>query len=65
MMKTRVAIIGAGPCGLSQLIALKDDDAINLICFERQSDWGGMWLYTPETGIDVYGEPIHTSMYRQ
>jgi len=64
MMKKHVAIIGAGPCELSQLIALKDDN-VDLVCFEHQSDWGGMWLYKLETGTDVYGEPIHTSMYRQ
>ena len=64
MMRKRVAIIGAGPCGLFQLIALKNDD-LDLICFERQSDWGGMWFYTKESKTVTIEEPIHTSMYKQ
>ena len=68
-MKKRVAIIGAGPCGLSQLRAFqqaqaKGADIPELVCFERQSDWGGLWHYTWRTGLDEYGEPVHCSMYR-
>ncbi|UJR17555.1 hypothetical protein I4U23_004451 [Adineta vaga] len=68
MSKLRIAIIGAGPCGLSQLLAFKQaeqEQQVELVCFERQSDWGGLWLYTSLIGTDVYGEPIHSSMYRQ
>ena len=54
-MKKRVAIIGAGPCGLSQLRAFQQAesqgaDIPELVCFERQSDWGGLWHYTWRTG---------------
>ena len=68
-MNKRVAIIGAGPCGLSQLRAfqqaeLKGAEIPDLVCFERQSDWGGLWHYTWRTGLDEYGEPVHCSMYR-
>jgi trimethylamine monooxygenase len=68
MAKKRIAIIGAGPAGLAQLLAFKQaeqEQRVELVCFERQSDWGGMWLYTSQTGIDGCGEPVHTSMYRQ
>ena len=68
MSKLRIAIIGAGPSGLSQLLAFKEteqEQKVELVCFERQSDWGGLWLYISETGIDAHGEPIHSSMYRQ
>lgn len=68
MSKIRIAIIGAGPSGLSQLLTFKEaeqEQKVELVCFERQSDWGGLWLYTSYTGIDVHGEPIHSSMYRQ
>lgn len=68
MSKLRIAIIGAGPSGLSQLLAFKEaekQEKVELFCFERQSDWGGSWLYTSQTGIDIHGEPIHSSMYRQ
>lgn len=68
-MTTRVAIIGAGPCGLSQLQAfeqarLKGADIPEVVCFEKQSNWGGLWNYTWRTGLDEYGEPVHGSMYR-
>jgi len=66
---TRVAIIGAGPCGLSQLRAFQSaaDKGIEIpeiVCFERQSDWGGLWNYTWRAGTDEHGEPAHSSMYR-
>ncbi len=35
-----------------------------IVCFEKQSDWGGQWNYTWRTGLDEYGEPVHSSMYR-
>ncbi len=66
---TRVAIIGAGPSGLAQLRAFqsaadKGADVPEVVCFERQEDWGGLWNYTWRTGTDEYGEPVHCSMYR-
>lgn len=66
---TRVAIIGAGPSGLAALRAfesarLKGADIPELVCYERQSNWGGLWNYTWRTGTDEFGEPVHGSMYR-
>ena len=68
-MTLRIAIIGAGPSGLAQLRAFesargKGDDVPEIVCFEKQEDWGGIWNYTWRTGLDEYGEPIHGSMYR-
>lgn len=68
-MTTRVAIIGAGPCGLGQLRAFqqaqqKGADIPEIVCFEKQSDWGGLWNYTWRTGTDEHGEAVHSSMYR-
>ena len=68
-MKKRVAIIGAGPSGLAQLRAFqsakqKGADIPEIVCFEKQSNWGGLWNYTWRTGLDEYGEPVHGSMYR-
>lgn len=65
----RVAIIGAGPSGLAQLRAFqsaKEKGAAipELVCYEKQKDWGGMWNYTWRTGLDENGEPVHGSMYR-
>ena len=66
---TRVAVIGAGPSGLAQLRAFqsaaqKGAEIPEIVCFEKQSDWGGLWNYTWRTGLDEYGEPVHGSMYR-
>ncbi len=68
-MGKRVAVIGAGPSGLAQLRAFqsakeKGADVPEVVCFERQSNWGGIWNYTWRTGTDEYGEPVHCSMYR-
>ncbi len=66
---TRVAVIGAGPSGLAALRAFqsakkKGAKIPEVVCFEKQDDWGGLWKYTWRTGLDEYGEPVHCSMYR-
>ena len=68
-MTKHVAVIGAGPCGLAQLRAFQSAkqqgaDIPEIVCFEKQSNWGGLWNYTWRTGLDEYGEPVHGSMYR-
>ena len=68
-MTKRVAIIGAGPSGMAQLRAFqsakdKGSDIPEVVCFEKQSDWGGLWNYTWRTGVDEYGNQCHGSMYR-
>jgi trimethylamine monooxygenase len=68
-MTSRVAIIGAGPSGLAQLrafqsAAAKGAEIPEIVCFEKQDDWGGLWNYTWRTGLGEYGEPVHCSMYR-
>lgn len=65
----RVGIIGAGPSGLAQLRAFESAQRAGveipeIVCFEKQSNWGGMWNYTWRTGLDKFGEPVHGSMYR-
>lgn len=68
-MSVRVAVIGAGPSGLAQLRAFqsakqKGAEIPEIVCFETQDDWGGLWNYTWRTGLDQFGEPVHCSMYR-
>ena len=68
-MTKRIAIIGAGPSGLAQLRAFQSakqngEEIPEIVCFEKQSEWGGLWNYTWRTGVDQYGEPVHGSMYR-
>ncbi len=68
-MGKRIAIIGAGPSGLAQLRAFqsaknKGAEIPEIVCFEKQGDWGGLWNYSWRTGTDEYGEQVHNSMYR-
>ncbi len=69
-MSLKIAILGAGPSGLAQLRSfvsaqLAAHEAMpEIVCFEKQSDLGGMWNYTWRTGLDKHGEPVHGSMYR-
>ncbi|GAA2376716.1 NAD(P)/FAD-dependent oxidoreductase [Gordonia cholesterolivorans] len=65
----RVAIIGAGPSGMAALRAFKSaeksgSEIPEVVCYEKQDDWGGQWNFTWRTGTDGYGEPVHSSMYR-
>ncbi|MEO0773715.1 MAG: NAD(P)/FAD-dependent oxidoreductase, partial [Pseudomonadota bacterium] len=69
MAKKRVAVIGAGPSGLAQLRAFQSaknngEDIPEVVCYEKQDDWGGLWKYTWRTGVEASGEPCHGSMYR-
>ena len=68
-MTKRVAVIGAGPSGLAVLRAFQTakangDEIPEVVCFEKQDNWGGLWNYTWRTGLDQYGEAVHGSMYR-
>ncbi len=68
-MSKRVAVIGAGPSGLAQLRAFKTasqngEEIPEVVCFEKQANWGGLWNYDWRTGVDANGEPCHGSMYR-
>ena len=69
MSKKRICIIGAGPSGLAQLRAFQSAAANGaeipeIVCYEKQSDWGGLWNYTWRTGVDEHCNPCHGSMYR-
>lgn len=65
----RVALIGAGPSGMSAVNAFcqakaKGEQIPEVVVFEKQEDIGGLWNYTWRTGIDFDGEPVHNSMYK-
>ena len=67
--KQRICVIGAGPSGTAVLRALnqpKEKGAIipEVVCYEKQSDWGGLWNYSWRTGLDEHGMRVHGSMYR-
>ena len=66
---SKVAIIGSGPCGLSMLRAFqqaeeKGQSIPEIVCYEKQEDWGGLWNYSWRTGSAQYGDPVPNSMYR-
>ena len=70
---TKVAIIGTGPCGLSMLRAFeqaekKGEKIPEVVAFEKQSDWGGLWnyswsclLYTSPSPRDISGSRMPSS----
>ncbi|XP_072026351.1 uncharacterized protein [Amphiura filiformis] len=61
----RVAVIGAGAAGLSAARYLSaKPNSFEPVVFEKSDRIGGTWVYTGETGIDQYGLPIHSSMYK-
>ena len=69
MSGTKICLIGAGPSGMSVLYhaeKLRKDgrDVPEVVCFEKQSSWGGLWNQSWRTGLDEFGEPVHSSMYR-
>ncbi|KAL4230829.1 hypothetical protein ACF0H5_011203 [Mactra antiquata] len=67
MTKTRICVIGAGPCGMSMLYNYANMDAgsdVEIVCYEKQTTWGGLWNLTWRTGTDEYGEPCHAGMYK-
>ncbi|WP_299734882.1 NAD(P)/FAD-dependent oxidoreductase [uncultured Endozoicomonas sp.] len=66
---TKVAIIGAGPSGLSLMLAFRaaqqnGDSIPDIVCFEKQEAIGGQWNFSWRTGVDPFGEPVHSSMYK-
>lgn len=68
-MSDKVCIIGAGPSGLSLLcwlskLAKEGRKIPEVVCFEKQNNWGGLWNYSWRTGLDEFGEPVHGSMYK-
>lgn len=68
-MTLRVGIIGAGPSGMAALRAFesarqKGAAIPDIMCFEKQNDWGGQWNSSWRIGLDAHGEPVHSSMYR-
>ena len=51
-------------CCAFQSAQAKGVEIPEIVCFEKQANWGGLWNYTWRTGLDQYGEPVHGSMYR-
>ena len=57
--KKRVCIIGAGPSGMSTLYHFHKLKKLGIeipevVCYDKQSNWGGMWNYTWRTGMKSF-----------
>ena len=51
--KKRVRVIGAGPSGMSTLYhfgQMTSDKMPDIVCYEKQEDWGGLWNYSWRKG---------------
>ena len=35
----------------------KGEKIPQIVCFDKQEDWGGLWNYSWRTGSDQYGDP--------
>ncbi|EYU30309.1 hypothetical protein ABFS82_01G089500 [Erythranthe guttata] len=62
-----VAVIGAGAAGLSAALELRREGH-SVVVYERETQIGGTWAYTPETendpiGLDPTRKIVHTSLY--
>jgi trimethylamine monooxygenase len=67
--KKRVCVIGTGPGGMSVNVAFKKAkdaglDDFDVVFYEKQETYGGLWNYTWRTGVDSNGEAIHNTMYQ-
>ena len=52
-VKKRVCIIGAGPSGMAALFRFGQLDpahAPEVVCYEKQQTWGGLWNFDWRTG---------------
>ncbi len=57
-MKERIAVIGAGPSGITALKNLIDQ-GLNVIAFDRNTDVGGNWIYTEDESHSSVFETTH------
>ncbi|GER28026.1 flavin-containing monooxygenase-related family protein [Striga asiatica] len=67
LVSRNVAVIGAGAAGLSAALELRKEGHI-VVVYERATQVGGTWAYTPETetdplGLDPARKVIHSSLY--
>lgn len=60
-----MAIIGCGAAGLAALRHFTaDGSAFTCVAYEQTDSVGGTWVYTDQVGMDKYGLPVHSSMYK-
>lgn len=59
----KIAVIGAG---ISGLLSTKYSKGLGLdvTCFEKSNETGGIWVYTENTGFDKHGLKVHSAQYK-
>lgn len=62
--KKRVCLIGAGPAGMSFLfhhekLRQSGVEVPEVVCYEKQNNWGGLWNYTWRTGKEIPDRTLH------
>ncbi|GAA4270972.1 NAD(P)-binding domain-containing protein [Aquimarina gracilis] len=57
-MQRRVCVIGAGPSGITALKNLKDKN-LDVICYDRNSEVGGNWIYSEDESHSSVFETTH------
>lgn len=55
----RIAVIGAGPSGITAVKNLRDAGFDQLSCFDRNETVGGNWLYRPDASHSSVFETTH------
>ncbi|XP_076056880.1 uncharacterized protein LOC143034553 [Oratosquilla oratoria] len=61
-MNKLIGVIGAGASGLNAAHHITAKGMVPIV-WEQSNKVGGTWVYTPSTGKNEYGLPIHSSMY--
>jgi len=61
--KPRVAVIGAGPCGITAVKALADSD-VPFVCFEKSDRVGGNWVFRNKNGQSSTYRSLHINSSR-
>ena len=58
-------MIGAGASGLTSARNLAAyPDEFDIVVFDRDSDVGGVWIYSDNVDVDEHNLPVHSSMYK-
>ena len=62
MSGKRVCVIGSGPSGMAFLyhiekLRLEGSAVPDVVCYDKQSDWGGLWNYDWRTGRTMNETP--------
>lgn len=64
-MDARIAVLGAGPCGLMALKNLLEAGFTNIVCFEARPYTGGIWNCSDDALLSVVDNTVfNSSRYR-